>query len=263
MLIRHDERGMLLISQPAHAWLAGQLARAWGNERFGEVSPREEIVLAATLHDAGWLDWESAPTLNRETGLPHTFLELPIAEHLRIWDRAAANALAFGPLAALFTSLHGSGLYERRTFDDPHAADARAVSAFLERERERQASLRDALRRGDVPAAWLTQDTIDRNRRLIAVWDTLSLFVCYGGSATRTVADVPARVEPVELTLSVDGSDATLWPWPFATPALSLTVQARRIDRRWTSEDEMRTDLARAPWETLAITLRPAEGVSE
>jgi len=25
----------VVVTQPAHAWLSGQLARAWGNERFG------------------------------------------------------------------------------------------------------------------------------------------------------------------------------------------------------------------------------------
>src|SRR5579875_1229094 len=42
MLVREDDGGVLAVGQPAHAWLAGQLARAWGNERFGAVEPWEE-----------------------------------------------------------------------------------------------------------------------------------------------------------------------------------------------------------------------------
>jgi hypothetical protein len=39
MLYRQEKQGKIAITQPMHAWLAGQLARAWGNERFGDVVP--------------------------------------------------------------------------------------------------------------------------------------------------------------------------------------------------------------------------------
>ena len=43
MLYRQEKQGKIAITQPMHAWLAGQLARAWGNERFGDVVPFEEV----------------------------------------------------------------------------------------------------------------------------------------------------------------------------------------------------------------------------
>jgi hypothetical protein len=40
MLIREEPDGSFLaIGQASHAWLSGQLARAWGNAEFGEVEP--------------------------------------------------------------------------------------------------------------------------------------------------------------------------------------------------------------------------------
>lgn len=39
MLYRQDPAGLIVIGQPAHAWVAGQLARAWGNEHVGDVAP--------------------------------------------------------------------------------------------------------------------------------------------------------------------------------------------------------------------------------
>ena len=39
MLHREDPAGLVVIAQPAHAWVSGQLARAWGNARFGAVAP--------------------------------------------------------------------------------------------------------------------------------------------------------------------------------------------------------------------------------
>ena len=64
MLVRDDSRGAIVIGQPSHAWISGQLARCWGNERFGAVEPFEEVCLAAEQHDIGMAMWdlELSPT---------------------------------------------------------------------------------------------------------------------------------------------------------------------------------------------------------
>ena len=86
MLIRlEDDGSAIAIGQASHAWVSGQLARAWGNERFGAVEPWEEVCLGAEQHDIGWAMWDTRPSLNPDTGLPYTFLELR--------DRAEARAL--------------------------------------------------------------------------------------------------------------------------------------------------------------------------
>ena len=59
MVLREDGDGVLCIGQPAHAWVSGQLARAWGNERFGAFAPREEVCLAAAQHDLGMAAWDA------------------------------------------------------------------------------------------------------------------------------------------------------------------------------------------------------------
>ena len=51
MLYRQEKQGKIAITQPMHAWLAGQLARTWGNERFGDVVPFEEVCLGAEQHE--------------------------------------------------------------------------------------------------------------------------------------------------------------------------------------------------------------------
>ncbi len=53
-----------LITQPAHAELAGMMAAHWGNEEFARPGNfaasadaerlRREVVLAVTEHDNGW-----------------------------------------------------------------------------------------------------------------------------------------------------------------------------------------------------------------
>src|SRR5512146_2824430 len=106
MLNRPVSQGVVVISQPAHAWVSGQLARCWGNEQFGDFAPVEEVCLAAEQHDLGFLAWEQAPTLNKKTGLPHTFMDMPTDAHLDIWSRGIQQMLDYGRYPALLVSLH-------------------------------------------------------------------------------------------------------------------------------------------------------------
>ena len=105
MLVRDD---MIVIGQPSHAWLSGQLARAWS------PTPREEVCLAAEQHDIGMAAWDAEPKLNPETGLPRSFMQLELDDHLECWSRAARLVLPQSRYAALLVSLHGTALYERR-----------------------------------------------------------------------------------------------------------------------------------------------------
>ena len=86
MLLREDDDAVITIGQPSHAWLSGQLARAWGNERFGPVEPREEVCLGAEQHDIGMAAWDLTPTRNPDTGLPRSFMEMPLGVHLELWS---------------------------------------------------------------------------------------------------------------------------------------------------------------------------------
>jgi hypothetical protein len=53
MLLRKDGLDLIAIPQPGHAWLSGQMARAWGNEHFAAPMPYNEVCLAAGQHDIG------------------------------------------------------------------------------------------------------------------------------------------------------------------------------------------------------------------
>ena len=90
MLHRETPEGTVVIGQPAHAWVSGQLARAWA-EPF---EPREEVCLAADQHDIAWTMWERVPELDPETGLPYTFSALPRLRRLELWSARSDAAPA-------------------------------------------------------------------------------------------------------------------------------------------------------------------------
>ncbi len=102
MLLRKDGESVIAIPQPSHAWLSGQLARAWGNERFVAPVPNEEVCLAAEQHDIGWLSWEASPVLDERTGLPQEFFALPSRRHIAIWREGVRRASFFGRYWFLF-----------------------------------------------------------------------------------------------------------------------------------------------------------------
>ena len=147
MLLRKDGLDVIAIPQPSHAWLSGQLARAWGNQSFAAPVPREELCLAAELHDIGWLSWEEAPLLDAGTGLPQEFFKVPPKSHIALWREGVRRAATFGRYCALLVSLHADTIYGRY-FDFGKAAreDAEAVRAFLDEQHRLQARVAASLR---------------------------------------------------------------------------------------------------------------------
>ena len=251
MLVRGDG---LLVGQPAHAWVSGQLARAWGNAAFPPPAPREPFCLAAEQHDVGWADVDLAPRAGPD-GRPLSFMEQPRPAHVAIWRDAARRLLAQSRYAALLVSLHGTSLYARVDPDAEPPDAAAAIRDYLAGERALQSQL----------AAGLDPAEVDSNRRLLLALDRLSLMLCY--ERATTIDDVPSASGPATLRLEPAGEDGgepgpgvrddravppataaarfTLDPWPFAADAVVVGCEARRLED---PGGDLRAALAAAPW---------------
>lgn len=263
MLHRHDEQhGLIVITQPAHAHVSGQLARAWGNAFVGEFSPREEVCLAAELHDIGWLAWEASPTLNSETGTPHSFLDLPTKAHIDIWSGAARTMLVLNRYAALLVSLHGTGLYARygakRDSQPQQVRDI--VQRFMDDLRLLQQELIEELLCDAWYAPFADERIIDRNRRLLAAWDVMSLNICMGIREPHIIAHVPSVDGETTITmqpLDTRPDHVAVHPWPFRDSSVSVRFDGRVLKERFTDEAHMRMALDQAAWLSLTATLEP------
>ena len=261
MLVRRDG---IVIGQPAHAWVSGQLARAWGNDAFPAPSPREPFCLAAEQHDVGWAEADLAPALGSD-GRPLSFMEVPRAAHVAIWRGAASRLLAQSRYAALLVSLHGTSLYERV---DVTPETASVISAYLDEQR----ALQERLSYG------LDPDEVDRNRRLLLALDRLSLFLCYGrGSELQDVpgaagavtlrleragdaprASAPAARDDGAVPASAPAARFRLDPWPFAAASVSVGCEGRLLEGSFADDAELRAALDAAPWVPLRWELSPA-----
>ena len=250
MLVAGYGEGDVVVTQQAHAWLSGQLARAWGAEDFGPVLPREEVCLAAEQHDLGMASWDREPELDPRTGLPRSFMAMNLATHLRLWTEGPELLLGQSRYAALLASMHGTALYARRGLDSMPGDARERVAGFLRRRGEFEAWVRATLPAGDAEIA--------RNQRLVWTWDGMSLALILGW-APWTAEDVPC-VEggPVDVHVTVRGGVHAIAPWPFATERLTVRTQGRLLDATFQSEGEMRRALNAAPWIDLDYELVPA-----
>jgi hypothetical protein len=237
MLFRDHASTALAISQPTHAWISGQILRAW-DEKI-----EEPLLLATEQHDIGWLDWETTPSFDPHTGRPHLFRDIGASVHAPMWARGVERALgAWGTHVALLISRHGGVIYRR--FTDRHRvgeADAAAAERFLTTQ-------------APIEAAWaralaLDAATLDRDTALLAFADTLSLALC-GELKVPLELEAPDRhggVRTLRLTQpSDDPAGFELRPWPFRGDELVVEGEARPLplERRLPDAAAMRTWLS-------------------
>jgi hypothetical protein len=266
MVLRHDDAGVLAVGQASHAWLCGQFARGWGNERFGSVEPLDEVALGAEQHDVGMAAWDLDPVRHAETGLPQSFMEMGPRANAGLWSRGPQRLVTQSRYAALLAIMHGRRLYEGFDRAAARAGDAEAVTAFLGHAAELERSLLQALRADPFSAPHATPERVSRNSSLLWTWDLISLALLLDW-APRTLQAVPLAGEgAVDVALRpVAGRPlaAALDPWPFGTREVRVHCEGRRLHHGFPDDDALRHGLAQASWETVEFTLMPGAELRE
>lgn len=234
MLLRQVDGGVVAIGQASHAWVSGQLARVWDPR----PEPFEAVCLAAEQHDVGMAQWDLTPTLNPQTGLPTTFIEMDLDTHVRLWSAAPARLLTQSRYAAVLVSLHGSRLYALRDLDEMAPEDADKIRTWEATQSAFRARLIEQLE--------ADPQVLAEQQRLMWIWDSLSLGLLLAWD-TFTVEGVTLR----------DG--AVLDPWPLSVPELTVVCEGRLLEGTFTDEGAMRAALEAAPYVPLSFTVRPPE----
>jgi hypothetical protein len=246
----------LAISQPAHAWVSGQLAREWGGAVAGVDRLPELFILAAEQHDIGWLPWEAAPTRDPASSRPYDFVALPRDQHTALWSAGVTTAAAsYGPYVALLVSLHGLAIYALTPDERRAPEDLAAVRRFRAEQEVMQARLRPQVAASDAHIA-------DQRAILLAL-DLMSLVICGAmGRELRRTPPVPLAGGATRLALAFPGGGwdrLTVDPWPFRDDPITVECLARHLPADgFADEAAMREALAAAPVETITATLSPA-----
>jgi hypothetical protein len=236
VLIRDDERSWTAITQPAHAYLAGQIAQHWAEPLAGDV------VLAVEQHDVAWTEWDRAPSLYAPARRAAAFYEAEMEPRLAAWRHIARRLDAQSPYAALLVSLHATNIHTRYL---PEGATPPAE--FLAEQRADQDALLAVL-------ADANRERAERDADLVFALDALSLVLCHGwdGRELPPIDGTSIRVTPI------GDDEATLDPWPLAVAELTIGVSARRLTERFDDEAAMHAALAATANQRLTWRLRPA-----
>lgn len=263
MICRPYQQGWLLITQPAHAWMAGELAAAWGSAHFPTPAPRDALIMATRLHDIGWLAWDAAPRLN-DDGRPVNFLQTNLDETIPVWRIAVQRVNALNPFAALLVSMHAATIYNRRLARgaDP-AQRQQEIRQALAEHQQIQSALCRQLASHPLYGPACAPDQLAVSYRWLRVCDLLSLAVL-----AKALPD-EGQIKQVP-TAQGDGFTAIdyryrspftleISPWPFAGSSLQITLEARYLDQeRFADLRAYHAHLANAPWQSITAIIRPS-----
>ncbi len=176
----------LLIRQPDHARLAGELAQAL--RLPSELTLDDEIVEGISLHDEGWAYFDDSPANYQATevqvsgeyalkpdGKPVSFLDVRAPDAIRAWTASIDAAEDRAPTAALIVSEHFVRI-SRFGVSAGHYGeeDCASVRTFLDAEQARQRRLQPQQKRSKEELQYWTD--------VLQFCDLLSLYLCCGST---------------------------------------------------------------------------------
>jgi len=260
MIRREESDSIWIIHQMAHTYISGRIAEHWIGDGAMVCTPREEMLLAAYTHDAGWAASEQAPRINAQ-GFPRTFTEMDLDEHFVIWQDSIDSVYMQNRYAGLITSMHCTALYEQRLrYLSDAPSDRERVQDFLDSQRAWEQALITSLREHPRYALAVESACLNNNLRLLQVWDYLSLLLCMSTVHEQVLEDVPLSEHRRDvLYVSAGGPRSmVLDPFPLSQP-LTIWIDARQvIGGPFESDEEFQKALVDVPYKPLVFEVGPA-----
>lgn len=233
MIVRDDGDSFLLIAQPDHAQLAGDIVAAIRTEPALQGAARESVLLATREHDNGWIEVDAEPTIDASTGRPCDFMHGPARVKHELWPRGITRVARVDPRAGALVAEHAITVYSYRRSE-------REWDPFF----DTMIAMRDALltRIGMLTGA--ARQTFQTDYRCVRLGDSLSLQVCHGWTEPHETFQYRAVMKDTTLVIAPD---------PFAGAVVPLRVIGRRIPRRQYDDDaELRAAVAASTPEVVA-----------
>ena len=244
MVIRELKDGRSYVSsQEDHAELAAQFAAHWGNGRFSKLRPYHTMMLATTLHDSGYREFEGNPPMNVAKGRPYAHREdVPNFEatELAAYTKNADWVTSQDPYAGLLVSMHRTGLWHNRynIFTEP-AGRLRERSAPVKDAKIKLESKQAEIKRKLMELEPGFENELAYNYMALQIFDLLSLYFCCDGYANenefKEYKIAPVRVsydndETVTLTIKPNGPGSVIFdPYPWDVSPLTVSARARIV----------------------------------
>ncbi len=243
MIIQTAEQGSphFVIEQKDHARMSGQFARAFGNADFNAPTPKDLVVYIVEHHDEGWEAIDALVEQSPSTGLPHHLTQTPLPYLIQTSKASPDFNEKHHAYCGLLSSMHTYGLFNGRyglsdfIFIDKISHEYKSnADAMLAYELARQARLKAELETDSASSAWIQEEALFNNYKLLQFFDTLSLYFHTTNAEARKEAaflNVPdGKGSNQTLTIS-PRSDETyvLSPWCFESEAIEAFVEGRYI----------------------------------
>jgi hypothetical protein len=270
MMIQTAAKGAprFAIRMDEHTALAGQFAKAFGNDAFERVEPRDLMLYLVTNHDKGWLGYDAAPKTDPRTGLPFNLVDTPAEDITKTSAASPDYNERRHPYCGLLSSMHSWGLYNGRygtsdkvLIDTIAEKDRPLADRMLNAEIARQERLKAVLRKDPAAAAWIEDSHLFQNYKQLQFFDTLALYF----NRTHEGARGEARFDHVPMTAHKDVSVTihpagpalyALSPYPFAESPTEFKFSGRYIrPNEQSAETDWTEVFAKTPleWQTISL----------
>jgi hypothetical protein len=228
-----------VITMEQHTAFADAMARAFGNDRFEPVSPREEMLFVIGHHDAGWAPVDAEPGLDPKTGLPWSLRGTPREKLLQTSYGSPDFNEKHSPYAGLISSMHIYGLQTGRYGLMPTRAidslppEARATTQkMMDDQLARQERLKAKVAQDPKTAPWLEEKHLLQNYKQLQFFDLVGLYFHQNHPKLRKVDTIPGVPmtrdcdTPVTIT-PVDERTYRFAPFPFAQDGMEIAFEGR------------------------------------
>ncbi len=230
-----------------HLDFCGQMARAYGNDRFQALSPLKEVLYVVDNHDRGWDDYDRNPGIDPSNGLPYLMSRTPAIESVKTNRGSPDFNEAHHPYCGLLSSMHTWGLYNKRygftqfvvrtrntvsiQVADPNRP---MVDKMLTDEVARQDRLKTELAKSEAMRPLIEERRLFQNYKQLTFFDTLSLyFHLYSANDRGEEVYIHVPMTPENdtnvIVKKVSEQVYSLDPFPFATDTLKLTCRGRYV----------------------------------
>src|SRR6516165_2552771 len=236
-----------VLTMAEHTEMCGQMARAFGNDRFEPPAPFDEVVYIVENHDRGWDPYDANPGLDPATRVPYIMARTPTPDAVKTNRGSPDFNEAHHPYCGLLSSMHSWGLYNGRygfssfvirtqtstSLSVPHVYRP-LVDAVLEHELARQTRLKSTLSQSTTGRSWIEQQHLFQNYKQLQFFDTLSIYFHLRHASERgdqVYVHVPMNRD-VDATIrlkKVDERVYSLDPFPFASDPLTLVSRGRYV----------------------------------
>jgi hypothetical protein len=236
-----------VLTMADHTEMCGQMARAFGNDRFEPLSPFDEVVYIVENHDRGWEAYDANPGLDPATGVPYIMARTPAPDAVKTNRGSPDFNEARHRYCGLLSSMHSWGLYNGRygfsryvirtqgstslNVVDVHRPLIEALLAFVV---ARLARLTAVLAADPATRAWIERRHLFQNYKQLQFFDTMSLYFHLRHADERgeeSYIHVPLSADAdTTVTLrKIDDSHYSLDPFPFAGDLLTIVCKGRYV----------------------------------